>query len=920
MDFSWRVMRALLATVLAILLLPAFVAGVAKAEDSSVPVDAVSLVEPSDAVESAPADAVGIAPAAIPAGCSTCHIGDLYGGSGWAGNYYLDGVVGYCVDPHRWYPDRLGNFGNQGNQNHPYGRTMGWITAWYDNPSQDLAIAISMLAALHAGEFGGANNDEQWRMFPHLQGLALQIEALGNSFAGPYWTLAQVHQQPSHENGAGIVAVFDVANEHGYVLGGFKTDWFSIRSATNVTDLVVEQEGNSGRFWVGATVTDTSKPWGIEAGTNENAPGGIDLWTYQGGNPVQDFISKSPGRQLGTPASVAGDALKFMPSIATKTAEVLVDSVQGTLHDHVTIGGAPGMAGMPFTGRTSLYGPFVTNAQAMAADVSSLTPVGYAEFRGTYDQDGNAELISDGVDYEGLGFYFWFEELEETDWVVGVTQQLSGRVTETTLVTQPEIASVISNQRIEHGGTVTDAVKLTGLETLVGDQSVEWTLTGGLYGPIPPGEDNQCVNADWASAMLVDPITRVVNASEIQVDGSVSLADVGVGVARAADGARCVSYGWTLSGVAPDGTKVVTTHAPGDPDQTGVITFHPQITTMAQAQVISAQDIPLEIRDRVVVFDGIAGRSFEGRTALYGPFVSNDHALTFEAPELDDDGNEILVEDESSMLIGVASFTGAFDENGRAEFLSDPVIVSEFGYYLWIEELFERPDGGEPVEPSKPEKPCKPIEPGEPEEQPSEPCGPNSPDHKPRRPSETLIMIDATIATQVSDQSVERGSTITDTVKATGLVTRVGDSVITWSMDIQLFGPNEPNQAGTCENLDWADVEMIESTTIEITEDMIDEDGNLLLKDVGEYLVPLHGERGCLTYGETLTGIGPDGSIVKFVHEPGDPSQTTLVLLPQKPPTTGALGSGGSLSGMLLSIMLLVTGLGVGIIGLRKSS
>lgn len=939
MSISKRVVRALLVILVAIMLLPTFGVGISKAEDSSSPSpsEIPSSQERDDSSGTKPDGAssalldrairarnashgglIEIMPLAIPSGCPTCNVGTDYGGSGWAGNYLVDGLVAYCVDPHKWYPSGLGNYTNQGSLDTDLSRLFGWLTAWYSNPSEDEAIAISMLAAYYSEHFGasGAGSYEQWNYFGHLQGLANDLWAQGSNYSGPYHIgEASVWEEPSAENGYRLTAVFKVANNHGFLDWGFwGQEWFDVTATSNLEDLVIAPEGYSGRIWISATVQDTTEPWEVWGQVNNRAPGGVELWTNNSGNPLQNFISPSRSSNPSAPKAISGGPIGHpAPVVSTRTSAVLVNSV-GSLTDFVTVKGEASLAGLTFTGKSRLYGPFASNQEALSADVQAMTPLGIGTWSGTYDPDGTATVESTPVSYTKQGFYVWVEELDATDLVPGVVQDPKDRGTETSLATQPTIASLISDKRIVDGSSVSDAISLTGLAPAVGSSKIEWTLTGGLYGPITPGVDGSCNSADWSVANLTNPVSRVLSASEIKADGTAALTSSVSGEVTAAQEARCVSYGWILTGRAADGSTVSAEHAPGDPDQTGVITFQPRIATQAQEQVVAAADLPIEVRDHVIVSEGVAGRSFSGRTVLYGPFATDFEALNFEAPALNDSGEAQTTKDDTSKLVGIAVFDGVYDAVGRAEFTTAPVTITELGYYLWVEELFERPDGGEPVNPSEACQPSSPENPSEDGNAPTVPCEPG----EPRRPSETFVVIDAAISTQISEQSVQRGSVITDDVEITGLVTRVGNARIDWSADVHLFGPLDPNSMGKCEDLDWTAAELIESTTIEVTDEMIDENGRVTLTDVGEYIVPLEGENRCLTYGETLTGVAPDGSVVKYTHEPGEPSQTTLVFSPNNPPTAGAEGSKNPTPG-LLAIALITAGLGIGLVGFRRS-
>lgn len=218
------------------------------------------------------------------------------------------------------------------------------------------------------------------------------------------------------------------------------------------------------------------------------------------------------------------------------------------------------------------------------------------------------------------------------------------------------------------------------------------------------------------------------------------------------------------------------------------------------------------------------------------------------------DGSGVALDANGEIDLGlvvpleVREFEGRFDANGEARLTVDAVKVTEQGFYVWVEELDQLPNGGE-----------------------------NNPPALERRPPESAIVLNPTIATQVSDQSAERGSKITDTAKMTGLVKTIGRENVGWKAEVLLYGPIAPNPTGGCTDLDWSNAEIVAREAHEITADMIGDDGSAVLEKVGAYTIPKYGERGCYTYGELLTATGPDGSTVTVEHKPGNPTQTTLV-------------------------------------------
>lgn len=124
------------------------------AEEPAPPVETSVPEEPAPPAKTSVADPVSPDESATPTDraarrtCTTCHIGQFFAGTSWAGSYNVGGNIGYCVSPNKWYPDNIGNFTDQGSTNNEAGRILGWLTDWYSSPSEGEAIAISMLAGV----------------------------------------------------------------------------------------------------------------------------------------------------------------------------------------------------------------------------------------------------------------------------------------------------------------------------------------------------------------------------------------------------------------------------------------------------------------------------------------------------------------------------------------------------------------------------------------------------------------------------------------------------------------------------------------------------------------------------------------------------------------------------------------------------
>lgn len=272
----------------------------------------------------------------------------------------------------------------------------------------------------------------------------------------------------------------------------------------------------------------------------------------------------------------------------------------------------------------------------------------------------------------------------------------------------------------------------------------------------------------------------------------------------------------------------------GVPAESGKVSrYNPSASTVA-SHALSTPGTPLF--DTVSVTDGRPHRDFQGTTTLYGPFAfdpSQEGADLTDAP-----------------VAGHAGFHGTYDSDGTARVHSETVTVSELGYYVWAEAIdadeFHDPFGTTTA-----------------------------------KTTETTVVMQPRLETQVSHAVVQPGATITDTVIVSGLVEQVAGRPITSTITGKLLGPM-PATPG-CVGIDWKDAPValeIEDFTVSPSSD-----GVSTVTDVGTYQISADGV-GCYTYTETLTSRVEGGDEIVVTHEPGHARQTTLVTKPTPPPTS----------------------------------
>ncbi|MFS3130626.1 hypothetical protein ACLM5J_19650 [Nocardioides sp. Bht2] len=216
--------------------------------------------------------------------------------------------------------------------------------------------------------------------------------------------------------------------------------------------------------------------------------------------------------------------------------------------------------------------------------------------------------------------------------------------------------------------------------------------------------------------------------------------------------------------------------------------------------------------DVVRVTDFPAGRTAVATARLYGPYPAQPTA--------------------TDCLPAQLAGTVTFSVNASGTYNTPTVSVTDEGYYTWVVTLAATAESP----------------------QASHACGIVQ--------ETTLVshpLIEAEVATEISEQASRAGDTVSDTIIVTGLA---GETVtVPITIEWTLYGPVAPVD-GACDTVDWADAAVLESGQITVTED-------------GSYPTP--GVRlpaaGCFSYGEELLATA---EVAPFSHPVGHVTQTTL--------------------------------------------
>ena len=333
-------------------------------------------------------------------------------------------------------------------------------------------------------------------------------------------------------------------------LGAGRAVLFTLTSPDGVTTQQSAQTDAGGTAALTTTIPATpAGTWTVTAKLAEPVP---PQWATQQPAPGLQALLLGGGTPLAwaadAPVSVAGGP--FVPSVATtpQNATVVVgqpnrDQVSGTC-----------LPGDTVAGTVSLYDGFASSAEALAADVATLTPAGRGTFSLTCPESGRFSAASTPVVATKPGVAFFYEHVEGTDRSVAVDQQASGRATELVSVEGPAVSTQMRTpDGAALGQAAFDDVTITGLDLPEGTRlSASWYAQVG-YAPV--GADGTC---QWAQTTVVAQSTTVVTDT----------AGVLTGVLPAAmDQPGCVGYAGRLTVTDGEATVATVEHPFGAPGQ-----------------------------------------------------------------------------------------------------------------------------------------------------------------------------------------------------------------------------------------------------------------------------------------------------------------------------------------------------------------
>ncbi|TRY19909.1 hypothetical protein FOJ82_03245 [Tessaracoccus rhinocerotis] len=256
--------------------------------------------------------------------------------------------------------------------------------------------------------------------------------------------------------------------------------------------------------------------------------------------------------------------------------------------------------------------------------------------------------------------------------------------------------------------------------------------------------------------------------------------------------------------------------------------WRPTVTTRTRDVIASAGGAAVDV---VTVAGGRPGHGFSGQSTLLGPFGTLEE-LAAASPD-------------TAPSVGVATFTGTYDDEGSAEVHTSALEFPGPGYYSWRERLDEAELVLSPEPPSWPQL------------------------------SETSVVLAPSVSSELVVTGAPRlGATVSDTLRVAGLPDgrEVPGSEVPLLVHAsgELLGPMPPveTEGGqTCDAVDWR------GAPVAATYEDVELPGPVL---EGLLRTKLE-DPGCYTATALLSVSHAGGVVAEVMHGPGLASQSVLV-------------------------------------------
>jgi hypothetical protein len=568
--------------------------------------------------------------------CGTTGVGfyQTYSyGTRWFGDY-KDAIPGtahtYCIDLRFWYPGPQYNYKedtsttlvNKSGATVPLPNTQRIAYAtWVYGRSNDPNQAAAVMLYVH-NQMGDARPGE---VNPSVIGgqtatLYDQIAAAAAKYHGPY--RFDIKVPGAAKAGAATTATVRILAAGGAALPNFPLT-IGVTGATGVTKpsttdangvATVKLTPSGGSYKVSAvstqlpsTLPKVYKPTSAAAAAN-----GQRLVL-----PIAQTLSDSAG----------GTASKVQVKVVTNAAPTSL-LVGKSSQDKVTISAAS--SDWSGTVQVRVYGPSRTEGVTCTGTPAATT---------SFTAKGNGKFTTPAVTIKAPGYYAYQETIPGSSSTLGLTTPCNQPSERFRVDTRPTVVTTVSTQTAAPGASLTDTVKVTGLN---GESA---TVTAALYGPFGSKTLIKCTGTPvWTGTI---PVTA---------DGTYTTAAFTV---------TKPGYYTYHESIAASGFVRATQTACSDTAETAVVTGQPKIVTQVSSQTAAPGKT---ITDKVTI-TGLGALQAPVKVVLWGPFATRG----------------------GISCAGTPYWTGSFTAPGDGSYNTRPVTITKAGYFVYQESILDTP-------------------------------------------------------------------------------------------------------------------------------------------------------------------------------------------------------------------------------------
>ncbi len=555
-------------------------------------------------------------------------------GTRWFGDFknaIPGGTHSYCIDLRFWYPgaaykykeDTSGNLRNKSGGAVPFPNQQRiayaiWVYGRSNDPDQAAAVMLYVHGQIDDARPGEVSPSV---LSSKARSLYDQITKAAAKFHGPYKVDVTVPGTPK-------VGTAATATVRVLAAGGAAVPNLPVTISTSGATGVSKPSSTDGSGVAKVTLTPSGGALKVSASSSA-LPSTLPRVFVP-----TSAAAAANGQRLVLPASQTvsdsgtGSASKVQIKVSTNAAPATL-LVGKTSQDKVAISNAP--SGWNGTIQVRIYGP----ARTPGAIACTGTPVS----QGTLSAKGNGTFTTTAAVIKAPGWYAYQETVPGDASTTGLTTPCNAPSERFRVDTQPAVVTTVSSQSVLPGTTITDTVKVTGLN---GESA---TVTATLYGPFPTRAAIVCTGTPvWTGTI---PVTA---------DGSYTTAAATV---------QIPGYYTYRESIAASGFVRATQTACADVAETSIVTGQPKVVT----QVSTQQTAPgATITDKVTI-SGLGALQASVKAELYGPFTSTG----------------------SIKCTGTPFWQGTFTAKGDGTYVTAPVKLTKAGYYTYRESIADTP-------------------------------------------------------------------------------------------------------------------------------------------------------------------------------------------------------------------------------------